>query len=114
MLTRNKLRKGEGMLKSFDPEVGSGRKRINMENEEACWEEEQNFRKVFYNMQRKWTNCFHSTRKPSCTRRKLQMIVDWNIMEMVENIPVPLCHQVIVLITIIVIPYIPLKNRSLN
>jgi len=58
MLTRNKLRKGEGILKSFDPEVGRGRKRINMENEEACWEEEQNFRKVFYNMAEKVDKLF--------------------------------------------------------
>ena len=38
------------MLKSFDLEVGCAQRRRNMENEEARWEEEQNFRKLFYNM----------------------------------------------------------------
>jgi len=42
--------KGEGTLKSFDPKAGCALRRRNMANEEAHWEEEQNFRKVFYNI----------------------------------------------------------------
>jgi len=37
MLTPNKLRKGEGMLKSFDCEAGHAQQRRNMENEESHW-----------------------------------------------------------------------------
>jgi len=35
MLTRNKLQRGEGKLKSFDPEVGRAPRRWNMADEEA-------------------------------------------------------------------------------
>ena len=38
------------MLNSFDPEIGGAQRRINVGNEEAHLEEEQNFQKVFYNI----------------------------------------------------------------
>ena len=46
------------MLKSFDPEAGHAQQKRNMANEEARWEEEQNFCKVFYNMARKVDQLF--------------------------------------------------------
>lgn len=58
MLTQNKLQKGGGMLNSFDPKVGRAQRRRKMENEEARWEEEHNFHKVFYIWHRKWTSYF--------------------------------------------------------
>ena len=50
MLIRNRLRRGEGKLKSFDPEVGCAHRRRNMADEKACYEEELNFHKTFYTM----------------------------------------------------------------
>lgn len=50
MLTQNKLRKGEGTLNPFDHEAGHSNQRRNMAIEESCWEHEQSFYKVFYNM----------------------------------------------------------------
>jgi len=50
MVTRNKILRGEGKLKSFDPEAGRAHRRRNMEDEEAHHEEERNFCKTFYTM----------------------------------------------------------------
>lgn len=50
MLTRNRLRRGEGKLKYFDPEAGHALRRRRMAHEEDCYEEELNFRKTFYTM----------------------------------------------------------------
>ena len=51
MLTRNKLRRGEGELKYFDLEAGRARRRRNMgEEDDVRYEEEVNFRKTFYTM----------------------------------------------------------------
>ena len=58
MLTRNKLQRGEGKLKSFDPKVGHARQRRNMAEEEAFWEEERSYRKAFYNMVEKVDKLF--------------------------------------------------------
>jgi len=63
MLTQNNLRKGEGKLKSFDPKVGCAQQRRNMEDEEACWEQEWNYRKVFYNMAEKVDKLFSEYEK---------------------------------------------------
>lgn len=50
MLTRNRLRRGEKELQSFNPELGCAHQRRNMADEEARYEEELNFRKTFYMM----------------------------------------------------------------
>ena len=49
MLTRNRLQRGEGKLKSFDLEAGHAHRRRNMEDDGRN-EEELNFRKTFYTM----------------------------------------------------------------
>ena len=49
MLTRNRLRRGEGTQKSFDSEVGRAHQRRNMDDNVQN-EEELNFRKTFYTM----------------------------------------------------------------
>lgn len=53
MLTRNRFRRGEWKLKSFNPEVGNAHRRRNMANEEAHYEEKHNYRKIFYTMAEK-------------------------------------------------------------
>lgn len=45
IITRVKLKKGEGKLKSFDPEIGNATQRRNMENDNVRTE---NFHKAFY------------------------------------------------------------------
>jgi len=50
MLTRNRLRRGEGKLKSFDPEAGHAHRKKNMADEEACHQDELNFCKTLYTM----------------------------------------------------------------
>ena len=49
MLTRNKIRRGEGKLRSFDPEAERAHRRRNMDDDELN-EEELNFCKTFYTM----------------------------------------------------------------
>jgi len=49
MLTRSRLRRGEGTLQACDPEAGRARQRRNMGDEDRN-EEELNFRKTFYTM----------------------------------------------------------------
>jgi len=51
MLTRGKLQRGEGNLEPFEPEVGRAPRRRNMAEEEACIEEERNFKNTFYSME---------------------------------------------------------------
>lgn len=50
MLTRDRLRRGEGELEPFDLEAGCAHRRRNMAEDEAHLEEERNFRKAFYSM----------------------------------------------------------------
>ena len=70
MLTQNKLQKGEGTLKSDHPEARCIQRRRNMENEEALWKEEQNFRKVFYNMADKVDKLFSEYEKAFGHKKK--------------------------------------------
>ena len=49
MLTRSWLRRGEGTLKSFDPEAGRAHWRRNMDDDVRN-EDELKFRKTFYTM----------------------------------------------------------------
>lgn len=53
MITRAKLKKGEGKLKYFDREIGHETQRIKMVDDDACTEEEQVFHKYFYTMENK-------------------------------------------------------------
>ena len=50
MLTRNRLRRSEGALKSFDLEAGRAHRRRNMDDDVRN-EEELNFHKIFYTME---------------------------------------------------------------
>lgn len=50
MLTMNKLQRGEGKFKSFNPEVGRAPRIENMVDEEAQIEEEKNYHKDFFTM----------------------------------------------------------------
>jgi len=63
MLTRNRLRRGEGKLEPFELEARCAHRRRNMAAEEAHIEEEHNFRKTFYSMQRISASCFQGSRK---------------------------------------------------
>ena len=49
MITRDKLQRGEGTLRSFDPEAGCAHPRRNTDDDVQN-EEELNFRKTFYTM----------------------------------------------------------------
>ena len=50
MLTRAKHKKGEGTLKTFNPEVGCGSRRKKMTEEDKRDEHEKNFHMEFYRM----------------------------------------------------------------
>ena len=50
MLTRIKLRHGEGVLEEFNPEIGRAHRRNKMTCEEYREEDEKAFRKAFYQM----------------------------------------------------------------
>lgn len=63
VITREKLQRGEGKLKSFDPEAGRATRRGKMADEDARLEEERNYRKAFYAMAKKSTNCLQSMRR---------------------------------------------------
>jgi hypothetical protein len=43
MLTRAKLKAGEGKLKTFNPEIGRATRGRKMDDEERCVEHEKNF-----------------------------------------------------------------------
>ena len=62
MLTRNKLRRGEGILKSFDPEAGRAHRRRNMDDDVRN-EEELKFCKTFYTMEDRVENLFSRLKK---------------------------------------------------
>ena len=49
MLTRSRFQCGEGELETFDPEIGS-RRRKRMASEDYREEDEKAFRKAFYQM----------------------------------------------------------------
>ena len=49
MLTRSRFQRGEGELETFDPEIGS-RRRKKMASEDYREEDEKAFRKAFYHM----------------------------------------------------------------
>lgn len=87
MITRGKLQRGEGKLKSFDPEMGHATRRGNMAYEDAWLEEEWNYHKAFYAMVEKWTNCLQSMRRQwrNHRRMKYQMIMPRWIMKEEEN-----------------------------
>jgi hypothetical protein len=50
MLTRAKHKRGEGTLKTFNPELGHASRRKKMAEEDKCDEQEKNFHMVFYHM----------------------------------------------------------------
>ena len=50
IITRAKHNKGEGDLKTFNPEVGCESRRKKMAKEEKCDEQEKKFHMVFYRM----------------------------------------------------------------
>jgi hypothetical protein len=50
MLTRAKLKEGEGKLETFNPEIGCATQRRKMGDEELRIEYEKNFHKAFYRM----------------------------------------------------------------
>ena len=54
----NKFRRGEGKLKSFDSKSGCVPQCQNMANEEARWEEERNYHKIFFTMAEKVDKLF--------------------------------------------------------
>jgi len=49
---RNRLRRGKGELETFDPKAGHAHQRRNMAEDEAQPEEERNFHKTFYSMEK--------------------------------------------------------------
>ena len=83
-----------------------------MENEEALWEEEQNFCKVFYNMAEKVDKLFSGDEKTLGHEKQDVNENRSKIIKVVEKSLLPLLLQVIVLITLIVIPNIKLRNHS--
>ena len=58
MLTRNKLQRGKGKLKSFDPEAEHVAQRWNIEYEEAQMEEQWNYCDIFFTMAEKVDKLF--------------------------------------------------------
>lgn len=65
MLTKKKLQKFEGILKSFDLKSGHATRRNNMEKEE-----ENNYLKLFYTMVEKVEKLFAENEKTIKPRRK--------------------------------------------
>ena len=50
MLTRSKLKWGEGVLEAFNPDIGHAHWRDKMSDEDYRGEDEKAFRKEFYQM----------------------------------------------------------------
>ena len=50
MLTRSRLKRGEGVLEAFNPEFGLAHRREKMADEDYRGEDEKAFRKAFYRM----------------------------------------------------------------
>jgi len=48
MLTRAKLKEGEGKLKTFNLEIGRATRGRKMGDEERCVKHEHNFHKIFH------------------------------------------------------------------
>ena len=47
MLTRSRLKRGEGVLEAFNPEIGHAHQKEKMADEDYQGEDEKAFRKVF-------------------------------------------------------------------
>lgn len=58
MISRENLQRGEGKIKSFDPEVGCAARRGKIVDEDVRLEEEWNYRKAFYTMVEKVDKLF--------------------------------------------------------
>jgi len=50
MLTRSRLKQGEGQLETFNPEIGCAHRRKKMADEDYQEEDKKAFRKAFYQM----------------------------------------------------------------
>ena len=48
MLTRSRLKRGEGQLETFNPDIGCANRRKKMANEDYHEEDEKAFHKDFY------------------------------------------------------------------
>ena len=68
-----KIQKGEGKIKSFDPEGGRLPRRGNVEDEDA-WEEEEgrNYRKISFNMAYQFDKLFAEYEKEIMDEKDLE------------------------------------------
>lgn len=81
MPTKAKFKEGEGKLKYFNPEIGCVTRRMKMEDNDMCIENDQAFQEAFYQMADRVEKLFvYYERKMAKEGKKEGALVDDNVL----------------------------------